>query len=232
MYHLGSHKQVKRAPRRKRNLKTFNLRKAAVKSSKEKIIQADRDRLEQCLRSKIFYSKERGCPVETVEQYNELPRAIANADGSMYKTAKSTATTALSKLYPACFSGTLSQSWHPEVIIIDGMFIIQSAPLGTHKLFQDYANFLINRWLRPFFKQLLNQFIPIVKSQETGENSLTIDHINVYLLTSLVSTFWKMFPQLCFLKIRIFLLLVGLITYTVTSVCLSLLGGPSLSLTA
>ena len=149
MFHLSCTQKPK-VPRKKRNLNTFKS-KFNARSSTEKKLLADRDRVEQCLRSKIYFSKERESPIETVEQYNELPRALANVDGSMYKTAKSTATTALNKIYTSCFLETLPQSCNTELVIIDGMFIIQSEPLGMHRLFKDYGSFLLNRWVKSYF---------------------------------------------------------------------------------
>ena len=115
-FHLTSVPKTK-TPRRKRNLKTFDCKNPS-KTRIEKKLQADRDTVEQCLRSKIYFSKERGSPIKSVEQYIELPRAIANANCTMYKIAKSTATTALKKLYQHSFLEVLPPSWNSDMVII------------------------------------------------------------------------------------------------------------------
>ena len=77
------------------------------------------------------------------------------------KTAKSNAPTALNKIYSSCFLETLPQSWNPEIVIIDGMFIIQSEPLGMHRCFNDYAAFLLNRWIKSYFNKGIKE-VPIL----------------------------------------------------------------------
>ena len=41
--------------------------------------------------------------------------------------------------------------WQPQCAIMEGMFMINSAPLGSHKTFGDYSKFLAERFIAPHF---------------------------------------------------------------------------------
>ena len=42
-------------------------------------------------------------------------------------------------------------SWEPDIVILEGMFIINSSPLfGRHKSFIEYAIVLVRRWIIPY----------------------------------------------------------------------------------
>ena len=46
-----------------------------------------------------------------------------------------------------------SLPWRPECCMLEGMFIINTTPLGSHKLMSDYAKFLITRFVMTQFKR-------------------------------------------------------------------------------
>ena len=142
--------------RRKRRLATFSQRKP----SKRQVSQLERDRklVQKCLHKKLKWCKQTKKPVETLaEQYIPLPLAIASSDGSPLKGQKSYSTKAIETRYkessPAVILNGLPQGWKPECSIIDGMFIINTTPLGTHRTLADYAQFLIRRFILPQFSK-------------------------------------------------------------------------------
>ena len=142
--------------RRKRRLATFSQRKP----SKRQMSQLERDRklVQKCLHKKLKWCKQTKKPVETLaEQYIPLPLAIASSDGSPLKGQKSYSTKAIETRYkessPPVILNGLPQGWKPECSILEGMFIINTTPLGTHRTLTDYAQFLIRRFILPQFSK-------------------------------------------------------------------------------
>lgn len=52
---------------------------------------------------------------------------------------------------PQVFLNTMPDMWVAECVIVEGMFMINTTPLGSHRTFADYANFLCKRFLIPQF---------------------------------------------------------------------------------
>ena len=75
------------------------------------------------------------------------------------KGQKSNATKALKSRYkdakPKVFSNSLPEGWVAGCVagcvIVEGMIMVNKTPLGNHKTFADYANFLGKRFLTPHF---------------------------------------------------------------------------------
>jgi len=94
------------------------------------------------------YSKERP---PTAEQYIELPRALANADGIPHKGKKSGTTTALENRYKGqVVTNTFPPRWIPDLVILEGMFIINTTPLPSHSNMWNYTAFLLKRFLSQY----------------------------------------------------------------------------------
>lgn len=85
------------------------------------------------------------------EQYIELPLALATNDGTPLKGQKSYATKAFQSRYQASLPpvtyNALPTGWIPQCCILEGMFMINTTPLGSHKNFNDYGRFLIERFI-------------------------------------------------------------------------------------
>lgn len=89
---------------------------------KQQTIEAERKVVAICLRRTLAYAAQYGFkPEKSAQQFLELPRALANPDGTPYKAAKSTITKALEARYPAISETSLTE--HPEVLVIDAMFM-------------------------------------------------------------------------------------------------------------
>jgi len=54
---------------------------------------------------------------------------------------------------PPITTTQLPPDWKPECSILEGMFLINTTPLGTHKTFKDYANFLMKRYVLTQFRK-------------------------------------------------------------------------------
>ena len=95
------------------------------------------------------------------EQYIPLPLALASNDGSPLKGQKSNTTKALKGRYkdatPPVFTNSLLSDWIPELVILEGMFMLNTTPLGSHRTFADYGQFLISRFIKPHFNSGSNE---------------------------------------------------------------------------
>ena len=71
-----------------------------------------------------------------------LPRALADENGSPHKASKSTWTEKIKNRYksaqPNVITHCLPEGWHPEVAILDAMFLINTRPLRQTKTIADY----------------------------------------------------------------------------------------------
>ena len=128
--------------------------------SKSRINQVEKDRrlVQKCLHKRLKWSKQTGTPVNILgEQYIELPLAIATNEGEPVKGQKSYMTKAIQNRYqtasPPITSNSLPIGWVPECCILEGMFLINTTPLGSHKTFNDYGRFLVQRYIIPQFSR-------------------------------------------------------------------------------
>ena len=159
---------AKQPPRKKRNLKTFDPNKTTVHQQKKKI--KDQNTVISCLRKKIAFSKYTNKPVQDLDQFLRLPRAICDADGMPEKGQKSSAATVFKNTYSDAFVSQVPPNLSPlhTCFIIDGMFIINTSPLPVHKSFADYAEFLFSRWILKPQKQFQAYEIHLILITPTG----------------------------------------------------------------
>ena len=68
------------------------------------------------------------------EQYLELPRAICTPHGVPHKGPKSYATKYIEKRYCNLIGSMFPGGWVPDSVVLEGMFLINTAPLVTHTL--------------------------------------------------------------------------------------------------
>ena len=143
-----------KAPNRRRRLVTFTERKV----NKSRISQLERDKklILSAMKRKMQFSRRIGAPIERPgEQLLELPLAISDNDGNPLKGEKSYTSRSLEARYksatPAAFTTDLP--WTPECSLIEGMFIINTTPLGHHKSLGNYASFLLKRFILTQFRR-------------------------------------------------------------------------------
>ena len=100
----------------------------------------------------MAYSKTLEKPVEELHQLNKLPRAKCTADELPIKGEKSGVVNLFKSLYSSSYTDSLSfTNSNTTGIILEGMFIINSRPLGYHVSFLQYASFLFDRWVLNFY---------------------------------------------------------------------------------
>ena len=117
-------------------------------------LQKDIKLVQKCLHKKLLWSKASQKPVTSVsEQFIPLPLALCNNEGLPLKGQKSFATTIFEKRYekaiPQVVLNALPSGWIPEYCILEGMFMINTSPIGTHKTICDYGDFLFVRFIVP-----------------------------------------------------------------------------------
>ena len=141
-----------KAPNRRKKLQTLSERKCT--SSKINQMEKDRRLLLTSIKKKIQHSLATGTLIEQPsEQLSELPLALCDHDGNLFKGQKSYTTSTLETMYKEATvpitTTYLPENWKPECTIIEGMFLINTTPLGMHKTFGDYAKFLLQRHIKP-----------------------------------------------------------------------------------
>ncbi|CAG2204979.1 unnamed protein product [Mytilus edulis] len=148
--------------RKRMNLKTFAPMKISMHKQKKEI--KDNQTVISCLRKQIAFSKHTQKPVTDLDQFISLPRAISDASGQPLKGTKSNALKVIKSTYEAAFLSSLpviDESVQSNVIL-EGMFLINTIPLSSHRTFSDYAEFLFNRWIVKSHIQFKAQEIHVV----------------------------------------------------------------------
>lgn len=132
------------APNRQRRLQTFS----DPKVNKTKISQLEKDRrlLLLALKRQMQHSNKTGEPVQKLgEQIIELPMALCDNQGVQHKGDKANTTRSLRLRYKDAPDTVFSSDLHsnPECTLIEGMFLINTNPLGCHTYLEEYTKFLL-----------------------------------------------------------------------------------------
>ena len=156
--HLSSAKNTKR---KKRKLHTF----AKQKVTKQQLTNAERQKkiVSLCLRKRLLAQNGLN-QLPTQDQYLELPRAIADANGMPHKSEKRNARQFLHERYEI-MSPHFPTNWFPDVVILEGMFMIQSTPFPGCTMKQ-YSAFL------------LDQYVQYYIQKNVAEIHIVFDHAN------------------------------------------------------
>lgn len=88
------------------------------------------------------------------EQYIQLPRAICDLNSNPNKGQKSLTTKFYLTRYEDSLNlvcSSLPKQWIPTTVIIEGMFIIRTSPLHSHRTMAEYTLFLMRRYILPHF---------------------------------------------------------------------------------
>ena len=137
-------------PLRKRRLQVFGTEKRSKKQVKQK--EREQKLVSHCLRRQLAWSAQTGSVLKHQgEQYLELPRAICTPHGVPHKGQKSYATKYLEKRYCNLIVSMFPGGWVPDSVVLQGMFLINTAPLVTHSLMKDYVLFMVRRFVVPHF---------------------------------------------------------------------------------
>ena len=128
-------------------LKVFN---TTVKPTKRLVNQLQREKntVTKCLRSRLLWAQTHGGGDDPLqEQYLELPRAIASECGVPNKAQKCNTTAFYATRYgDQVVMSHFPPGWIPDAVIIEGMFMINTAPLRIHSQMSMYTRFLFVRY--------------------------------------------------------------------------------------
>ena len=161
-----------KAPNRKNNLKTFT--KKQKKSRQITKLEKDKQLIVSAMRKKMSFSRRTGQPIRNLEeQLIELPLALCDSNGIANKGQKSYATKHYEARYSTAFPPVFASNipWTPEVIIMEGMFLINVNPLNQHKKLQDYCKFIMERFIKSEFRKGCNEIHVIFDNPGSLEQS-------------------------------------------------------------
>ena len=133
-------------PQRKRRLQKFNVPKK--RPTKIKVKEREQKFVSRCLRKQLAWSGQPQCTING-QQYLELPRALCTPSGEPHKGQKSYTTKFYEKRYNDVILNRFPGLWVPDTVVLEGMFLINTAPLVTHVTMRDYAVFLVKRFIIP-----------------------------------------------------------------------------------
>ena len=109
------------------------------------------------MKKKVQFSQWTGTPIDLPgEQLIDIPLALCDNAGNAIKGQKSYSTHFLECRYKETANPVFPPSlpWEPDCCVLEGMFIINTTPLGSHK---DYARFLFTRFVVSQFKRGCNE---------------------------------------------------------------------------
>ena len=145
-----------KAPNRKRKLLKFS----ECKPTKTQVNQLENDKnlVTKCLHRRLKWHQHTGQPLQNLaEQYIPYPLAISDNRGNPLKGQKSNSTKFLEQRYKnsdnPVIINNIPLGWSPQCVIIEGMFIINTSPLGTHRTYGEYALFLFRRFIMVHFNR-------------------------------------------------------------------------------
>ena len=130
---------------RKHRLNTFSSKR--VNKQQVTQLQKDRSLILSCMRKKMKWSLRTGKPITNAgEQLISFPLALSDHCGIPNKGQKSYITKALATRYKHCAQPIISSDfpsrWKPQCCIMEGMFLINTSPIGSQTTYADYARFL------------------------------------------------------------------------------------------
>ena len=124
------------------------------KQKKLKSLKQEMLRVQKCIRRKIAFANKTGRVPDVIgEQYIEQPRAICDEYSLPIKGQKSSVTKFYESRYKESnlITNKMNSEWVPDSVIIEGMFIINTKPLTSHKTMASYGSFLIRRFILPHY---------------------------------------------------------------------------------
>ena len=120
------------------------------------------------------HSNKTGEPVQKLgEQIIELPMALCDNQGVQHKGNKANTTRSLQLRYKdapdTVFSSELQSN--PKCTLIEGMFLINTNPLGCHTYLEEYTKFLLTRFILTQFSRGSTEVHVIFDNPERAKNT-------------------------------------------------------------
>lgn len=138
------------APVRKKRLLTFTVKEPQKK--RIKLVEIESKLCQRFLKRQLAWMADNNISPATLDTgpISSLPRALVqNNDGLPYKSCKSKTTTFLAKRYKSLLLNSLP--WTPTSVLLEGMFMVHTAPYPEMKSMREYAKLLLIRYVRPHY---------------------------------------------------------------------------------
>ena len=137
--------------RKKKKLLTFAT--TTKKKRKRPLEVIEQKRITFCTKRAIAWAKLQNTNADCIGmQFIEQPRALVDTNNKPTKGQKSNITQTLVARYPSMIIQRVPDGWTPELVILDGMFLVHVKPFGTSSTFRDYTLLLLRRFVQPHFK--------------------------------------------------------------------------------
>ena len=123
-------------------------------------------------RIQIDWCAKNNLVMDDMKQYlnNPLPRAISTIDGLPYKSDKCKMLQIYKSRYPDSFESNFDLT-SIDSVILDGMFMIYSAPLRSFKTFSEYIFYLFTKYVSIYFEQELKYVHVVFDDQNECKKS-------------------------------------------------------------
>ena len=136
--------------KKKRKLLTFT--SVQRKTSKRSPAIQEMKTITLCTKRAIAWTNKHDTNANCIGmQFIEQPRALVDVNNKPTKGQKSFITKNLTARYATIISKSLPDKWNPELVVLDGMFLIHVKPLGRSTNFVEYARLLLRRFVQPHF---------------------------------------------------------------------------------
>ena len=140
---------------RRKRLSTFSTSQAERRRIKQ--VEKEAKISQRYLKKSVVWLTQHGGNSSDLETLlgppSPVPRALMDSSGFPYKGTKSSTTTYLERQYtnPSKISNMLPMGWIPHSVILEGMFLIQMAPILSIGSMEEYVKLLLSRYVRPHF---------------------------------------------------------------------------------
>jgi len=130
---------------------------AVQKKNKTKLKQIERDRKIQqtCMKKQlVVLARGEKLPADCGSYFTQRPCALSDHDGLPHKGNKSKATDFFEMRYKRfeIIVSALPNAWIPHSVLLEGMFLIQTAPPPGTCTFLQYTDMLLRRFVQPHLK--------------------------------------------------------------------------------
>lgn len=139
------------APVRMKRLCTFTT--TAAQKQRIKMAEKERKISQRFLKRQLAWAAENKIsPTNSMlGPISSYPRALMDKDGLPYKSSKSLTTEYIITRYKHAPLVLTCLPWVPTSVILEGMFMIQTAPLSTTEKMKEYAELLLVRYVQPHY---------------------------------------------------------------------------------
>ena len=120
--------------------------------SKRKLNEKELKDVTKYLRRRLEWCRQTGQVYDPEEQYSIYPRALCDSRGIPHTGTKSVWLAKLASRYTLpIIQEQLPDSWVPEAVIVDAMFILATKPMRRTATILHYSEFLFNRFVLPHY---------------------------------------------------------------------------------